>query len=355
MYNSAIKVLKILEENNFKAYIIGGFVRDKYLNITNDDIDICTNATPLDLKNIFKNKIKDKNYGSMILNIDSYNFEITTFRKELEYSKNRVPSKLNYIDTLEEDLVRRDFTINTMCIDSNNNLIDLLNAKIDLDNKIIKSVGNPYAKIEQDSLRILRAIRFATILNFKIDENLFKAIKKYGYLLKDLSFYRKKEELNKIFLSKNIKYGIKLIKKAKLDKYLDIDIKSIKYTKDVLGIWASINPDKYPFIKQEKEILIKINKLKKQKINNYFIYKNGIYISNIIADIQKKDITKIYNKLPIHNENEINIKIPEITNILNKDIISSKVVFKKIELLILNNKLNNNNEDIKKYIEKHFI
>ena len=356
MYTTALKILKKIEENGFKAYIIGGFVRDKYLGMDNGDIDICTNATPMDLKKIFKN-VKNENYGSLVLNVNNYFYEITTFRKELEYSKNRVPSKLVYIDSLEEDLLRRDFTINTMCIDSNGNQLDLLNGRIDLDSKIIKMVGDPFIKIEQDSLRILRAIRFATKLNFRIDEQLFKAIKKYGYLLEKLSFDRKKEELNKIFSSTNNKYGIELIRKAKLDQYLDIDISNLKYTEDILGIWALINADKYPFTKHERDIINKIKDLKDKKIDNYLIYKNGLYISSIVAGIQnikRVNITEMYNELPIHKKSDVKINIPDISKILNIDINKSKDIFNQIELLILNKKLDNNYDIIKKYIEKHF-
>ena len=359
MYNTAIEILKKLEDNGFKAYIIGGYVRDKYLGITSNDIDICTSAKPMDIKNIFGiHNIKNDKYGSLNLFLNNKHFEITTFRKEIEYKKNRIPSKLLYIDSLEEDIKRRDFTINTICIDKDENIIDLLNGKIDLDKKIIKMVGDPFIKIEQDSLRILRAIRFATKLNFKIEEQLFKAIKKYGYLLNNLSYYRKKQELDKIFSSPNNKYGINLIKKAHIDKYLDIDLSNLVYTDDILGIWSQINPINYSFTKHELDIINKINELKNKELTDYDLYYYGLYISSIVADIKnikRKDLINRYNNLPIQKKEDINIKVTDICNILDIEPIKSKDIFKDLELLILNKKINNNYDDIKNYLQKHYL
>ena len=358
MYNTAIEILKKIEKNGFVAYIIGGFVRDKYLGINSNDIDICTNATPKDLKKIFgMENIKNVNYGSLTLFLKNNHYEITTFRKEIEYKRNRVPSKITYIDSLEEDVVRRDFTINTICIDKNNNTIDLLNGRNDLDNKLIKMVGDPFIKIEQDSLRILRAIRFATRLNFKIEEQLFKAIKKYAYLVKDLSFYRKKQELDKIFSSPNNKYGIDLLKKSHVDKYLDINLDNIKYTDDLLGIWSQINPDNYSFTKHEKETIERINYLKDKELTDYILYKDGLYISSIVADIKglnRKNLISRYDNLPIHSKKDICIKTIDICNILDIEPIKAKDIFNDIEKAIIDNKVINDYDNIKNYLEKHF-
>lgn len=220
MYNEAINVLKEINEK-YEAYIIGGYPRDLYLGKINKDIDITTNATKEELKDIFKDyEIIDRGFGSVILNYNNYQFEITTFRKELGYTKNRFPEKIEFINELSEDLKRRDFIINTLCMDKTGNFVDLLDAKKDIDNKIIRCVGNSDLKISEDILRSLRAIRFATILNFKLDEDLKQSIKKYGYLLEKLSNKRKEEEINKILNSDNKEYGLNLIKELEIDKYI---------------------------------------------------------------------------------------------------------------------------------------
>ncbi|MBQ9319152.1 MAG: hypothetical protein IJR82_05945 [Bacilli bacterium] len=249
--NSLVKeVLEILISSGFKAYIVGGYVRDYLLGIKSNDYDICTNAKENDLKKLFN--VIDSNYGSCKVEYRNHLFEITTFRKDLNYLNHRKPEQIIFVDNLGEDLVRRDFTINTICMDKDNNIIDLLNARDDLQAKIIKVVGNTEEKMKEDALRILRAIRFATILNFSLDSQLYESIKKYGYLVKNLSYYRRRQELDKIFTSNNIEYGIKLIKELNLAKYLEIRT-DFKIT-SLMGIWAQINNFNYPFTKEEKQM-----------------------------------------------------------------------------------------------------
>lgn len=253
MNNDVKYILTILNNNGYEAYIVGGYVRDYLLNIKSDDYDICTSAKEEDLKKIFN--IIECNYGSCKINYNDKIYEITTFRKDINYLNNRKPERIEYVDTLYEDLQRRDFTINTICMDKEGNIIDLLGGRTDIDSKIIKVVGDTDLKIKEDALRILRAVRFATILNFKLDDELYDTIKKYGYLVKNLSFYRKRQELDKIFLSNNIDYGIQLLNELGLDDYLEIKL-DFKKT-DLLGIWAQINNMNYPFTKCELEIINK--------------------------------------------------------------------------------------------------
>lgn len=218
MYDLALNLLNEINDLGFESFMIGGYPRDKYLNIYNEDIDICTSATYDDLKDYFE--IIKCNFGSMVLKYNGFEFEITTYRKESDYDKNRFPKKIEFVDSLEEDLKRRDFVINTLCINKNGEYVDLLNAKEDLNNKIIRCVGDSDYKISQDILRSLRAIRFAVYLNFDIDINLKKSIKKYGYLLDNLSIKRKEEEINKI-LSYDKEYGISLLKELEIFEYLE--------------------------------------------------------------------------------------------------------------------------------------
>ena len=177
MYNIAINILKIIGTKGYEAYIVGGFARNLYLNKTSDDIDICTNAKYDDLKLIFDD-IENKGFGSYLLKYNNFIFEITTYRRELEYMNNRYP-KVEYINDVKEDLKRRDFTINTLMIDKNGNYVDLMNARNDIENKIIKCVGNTDIKIKEDSLRIIRALRFSSDLDFKLDDELIFSIEKY--------------------------------------------------------------------------------------------------------------------------------------------------------------------------------
>ena len=353
MYKTALEILKILNKNNFEAYIIGGYPRDKYLNIINEDIDICTNAKYKNLKKIFKN-IKNNKYGSYKIKYKNQEYEITTFRKEKNYLKNRFPKKIKYTKSLKKDLKRRDFIINTLCIDAQENYVDIKDAKTDLDNKIIRLIG-PKTKIKEDSLRILRAIRFATHLNFKIDKKLAQAINKYKAYLENLSTDRKKQELEKILKDKNAKYGIELIKKYNLEPYLKINLDNLKLTKNINGIWAQILiDDSYNFTKEEYKQINKVIKLKNKKFDLYNLYKYGPEILEIVNEIKQenKNIKKLYDELKIKDRDEIDINFFEICEITKATSKTISEIYKDIEKQIIYNKLENTNEQIKKYIEK---
>ena len=362
MFEKAIEVLKLIEKKGFKAYIVGGYVRDIYLSLNSSDIDIATSATPKDLVKIFKKNISiDEKYGSTKLNYKNYWYDITTFRRDIKYKDNRKPTEIEYVGTIGEDLNRRDFTMNSLYMDKDGNIIDVFNAKKDINNKAIKCIGNADEKLKEDALRILRAIRFATVLNFKIDKDLEHAIKKNISNLKDLSFHRKKEELNYIFRSPNYEYGISLIYKYKLDKVLEIsNLKKIKQTSDVLGMWAQISySDNYPFSRLERETIGNIREmLVYKKIDNYSLYKYGILISLTVGEIlgiDKKNILKSYEELKIHSESDIVLNNLDIANILKTEpSYKTREILNDIEYKILSNKLNNDEKELKEYIIKNY-
>ena len=359
MYEIAIKMLNKLVDNGFEAYIVGGYPRDLILNRESFDIDICTSATPKQLKDIFKDSMLPKvEYGSVTVIYHKIRFEITTFRKDLKYENNRAPVKIKYIGKLVDDLKRRDFTINTLCIDKNGNIIDLLDGKKEIESKTIKMVGNPKYKLKEDALRILRAIRFATILDFELDKDLKKYIKKYGYLLKKLSYYRKKEELEKIFLSPNALKGINLIKELELDKYLELsNLDNLVLTSSIIGIWAQLNVENiYNFSNNEKEHIKLIKELLDDNmLDNYNLYKYGLYISSIVSEIKridKKIVNKRYNELPIKNRKEIDITANEICEVLNKKPGPFlKEIINKLEFEIVNESIKNEKEILKNYVK----
>ena len=362
MFNSSLKLLRKIEKYGFQAYIVGGYVRDLYLGRKSADVDICTNATPKDLKEIFKDSMLPKEkYGSVTVIYNKVHYEITTFRKDLKYENNRLPVKIKYINDLKDDLRRRDFTINTLCIDSEGNLIDLLSSSKDLKDQVIKTVGIAKTKIKEDSLRILRAVRFATILNFKLDEDLKKSIKKYAYTLRSLSYHRKKEELDKIFSSSNAKYGISLILELELDKYLELkNLKNVVITSNSIGIWAQLDVlDKYDFTSNEKELMSKINYyVENYSLDNYELYKSGLYVVTIaseILNIDKKEAIKKYMSLPIKSMKEIEINGNTICYLLNIEPSKKiKEIMLDLENKILYNELNNNIEEITEYIVKKY-
>lgn len=364
MLKNALKLLKEIDSKGFDSYIVGGFVRDYLLGIESNDIDICTNATPKDIKEIFKdNCLPCEDYGSVTVVIKGINYEITTFRKDIGYNDNRHPNEIKYIDNIEEDLLRRDFTINTLCMDKKGHVIDHLGGKVDLAHKIIRTVGNSYDKFTEDSLRILRAIRFATILDFDLDEEAYEAIKETKGLLVNLSYARKKEELDKIFTSPNFKKGIQLLLDLGLDEELEIPNLSKVLDSDVtssIGIWSILNVgDKYPFNRNEMDLIDNVNTvIELDNLNPSVLYKYGLYVNSVAGKIKKDDIktiTEAYNNLIIKSRKEIDITAEEIMAILNREPGEYlKEIYDDIEEEILYNRLENVKTSISKYIKDKY-
>lgn len=216
------QILEKLEESGYETYLVGGCVRDELLKRKNFDVDITTQARPDKIKDIFKDyKTVDigARFGTIKVLSDGREYEITTMRKESSYNDRRHPDKIEFSDDIYEDLKRRDFTINAMA-KRKASIIDPFDGKSDLNKKIIRAVGNPNERINEDMLRALRAVRFASTLNFDIEESLKKAIRAHAKSILDISKERIQIELNKILLSSNPKKGIEILDELGLLEYI---------------------------------------------------------------------------------------------------------------------------------------
>ena len=347
-------ILKKIENEGYEAYVVGGFVRDKILKINTYDVDICTNALPMKLCEIFNIMQKSNGYGGFNLKIKKYNIDITTYRKEIRYD-NRRPIEIEYINNLFEDIKRRDFTINSLCMDKNDNVIDLIGGINDLKNSTIRVIGNPDIKFSEDPLRMLRAIRFATLLNFSIEEEAYKLLCKNAHLTSSLSNERVKEELSKILSSRNYQVGLRLLKETNVSKYIDLQFNEVIYTDDLIGMWSQIECNKISFTKSEKENISKIKKiLNKKSIDEFDIFNNGLYLSLVagqILGIHRQKINNLYNHMPIKSMKDIDISGDEVLKTLS--ITPSKkvsMIMTDIRNQILYRNLKNNKSEIKKYI-----
>ena len=303
-------IIDRIYENNYEAYIVGGCVRDSLLKLEPNDYDITTNATPdiiLDIFKDFRCIETGIEHGTVSVLIDGDIYEITTYRIEGEYKDHRRPDKVDFTDRLEEDLKRRDFTINAMAYNEKKGLIDLFGGKEDLNNKIIKTVGNPYDRFNEDGLRMIRAIRFSSKLNFTIEKETLKAIYDKSFIINNISLERITDEFTKIILSdkpENIKY----LFETKLLKYLNIS-----------------NEDDIGKLKQfynEIVILKKINKNleKRLALLDYIVEKNNINCKSFCNEL-------IYSKKIIKNHNIIltllkNIEIDHLNKVEIKKILS---------------------------------
>lgn len=204
----AEKLINILSDNGCKAYAVGGCVRDYLLGKPEKDIDITTSAKPETVEEILKqNNIKvietGLQHGTVTAVLNGENYEITTFRKDGEYKDNRRPESVSFVDDVKEDLSRRDFTINAMAYNHKEGIVDLFGGKKDIDNKVIRAVGNADLRFKEDALRIMRALRFSATLCFDIEESTKKAIFDNMYLLDNIAKERIFTELKKLLAGDN--------------------------------------------------------------------------------------------------------------------------------------------------------
>lgn len=209
MINSqtALKVIDILTEQGFKAYAVGGAVRDAYLKRKVSDVDVTTSALPEEVirafngYNVIPTGLK---HGTVTVIINGEPVEITTFRTESGYNDNRHPDSVEFVKDVESDLMRRDFTVNAMAWNKKEGLIDPYGGKKDADSKIIRAVGNAEERFKEDALRILRALRFSATLGFTIEKETAKAINKCAVLLKNVSSERIYSELTKLIVGNRV-------------------------------------------------------------------------------------------------------------------------------------------------------
>jgi len=212
----------IFKNHGFKLCIVGGTVRDFLLNLPLGDLDLVTDATPKDMSGFLINAdYTFERFGFVKLLFNEYKFDITTLRKECAYKDSRHPSKIEFVNSLEEDVVRRDFTCNGLYMDENLNIYDFVNGQKDIKNKILKTIGKADKRIKEDPLRIIRAVRFSLTYKFEICEELLNAIKHNKDILKLINQKKINEDINKI---KNVSKEEIINLFNKLDININLDV-----------------------------------------------------------------------------------------------------------------------------------
>ena len=222
------EIIKALESAGFEAYAVGGCVRDFILGREPYDWDITTNAKPEEIQKIFKNSIYENQFGTVAINTESKNerlkiIEITTYRVEEKYTDKRHPDIVKFTKKLEDDQARRDFTINAIAYDGKK-FIDPFDGQKDIKNKIIRAVGEPYKRFNEDALRLMRAVRFAAQLNFSIEPKTADAVLDNSNDIVAISKERIRDELIKIIMTENAKSGIEMLREFGLLKHISPEI-----------------------------------------------------------------------------------------------------------------------------------
>ncbi len=311
-------------ENGYEAFMVGGCVRDSILNMTPNDYDITTNAKPSNIIHIFKEyKILDTGikHGTVSIILNDNIYEITTYRIEGEYENNRRPKNVEFTSDLEDDLRRRDFTINAIAYNEKFGIVDIFNGIKDIQDEIIKTVGNPDERFEEDGLRMIRAIRFSSKLGFNIDKNTLSSIYKNSYIIKKISLERINDEFTKTLTSNNpqniiLLYKTKIFENlgiyCKLNGYeyneLERKLNVLKYCENnlldrLIMLEYIISKQILKNIDSSKRYSYYYEKIKKENIINNLRYSNKVtnYCNDVMEymlyDIDKVDKVTIKRQL----------------------------------------------------------
>lgn len=363
MLKTALEILKIINDNGYEGIIVGGFVRDYLLKIDNPDIDMATNM-PYDLlSKLFD--INDNKYLSYIIKKNNYEFEITLFRKELSYEKQRHPN-VELVNSFKEDYIRRDFTINALGFNYKLDLIDYCKGSVDLSNKLIKTVREPNLTFIEDPVRMLRGIYFKNKINFKFDKQTYNSLLNNIEQLSSISYKRIFIELEK--MCNNFKLNLNDLIKTNAYKYLkdldntllfiydkNINIDSI-YDIFEIHYYLGNSLTNWEFNSSKKKLIKEYIDLSKLELNNRIVFDVSEELFILSNSFNKKvnniDNKKIYynikNNLIINNIKEINFDLKDINKYVDSNKI--KIIKDNIINLILDNKLINNNTDILNYI-----
>lgn len=379
---AAIKVLDILNNHGHKAFFVGGFVRDYLLHIPTDDIDIATDATPGEVAAVFPlTKPTGVKYGTVTVFVGKYKFEVTTFRKEGGYIDYRHPETIYFSDSLEEDLKRRDFTINAMAMSAQMEVIDPFNGRDDLKKRLIRAVGDPNERFQEDALRILRAFRFVAKLGFSLEEKTSQALVKSIGLLEKIASERIIGELEKIISYPKAHLALKMMHEHQmgdaikdLKKALELISTRTFYNLSVWEFYAlsfylmgyTDIPKEWRFSNKERKHIAVLTELVQATIDKPFsrllVYRYGLDLclsaNRILMYLgqptnQEDAVCDIWNSLPIRSSRELDFGAEDIKTgwpEIDERLIGSTI--DEVVNAVVIGKLQNNKDEILEYVKK---
>jgi len=376
--NNAQLVLRILKNNGYEAYIVGGAVRDQLLKRNISDIDITTNAKPYQVSKLFDAKPTGIKYGTVTVFFRKESFEITTYRIDGPYQDSRHPDQVTFAQTVIEDVKRRDFTINGLLMDEELKIYDYVDGMSDIQSKFIRAIGDPYLRFSEDAIRMLRAIYFQSKLGFQITKETREAIYDLRDKLQSVAMERVLLELVKILKEKHLKLALKTMITTEVHKMLPGLEKGIEYivTLDEMPfvdvfftICFTLNkgivPSKWPFSNKQKHRYLTAAKLanKKTEFNALDLYEYGIDLCLLASRVNymlkrerlmQNELMETYKNLPIQSELDLKLKPYDMMEITNKKAGAwLKEMQNQMVLAILNKEIENNQEALRAYLIKH--
>lgn len=341
-FKLALPILRKIEAAGYEAYFVGGSVRDTLLNRPIHDVDIATSAYPSEVKALFKRTVDTGiEHGTVMILDHGTGYEVTTFRTESGYQDYRRPDKVTFVRSLKEDLKRRDFTINALALSEDGQITDLFGGLADMKAKIIRAVGNPEERFNEDALRMMRAVRFASQLNFKIEPQTLSGIYDHSQLLKKIAVERIHTEFVKMMLGQDAQNGLTLMIKSHLYQYVPgftsrlIELQKIANApfdlKNEVQVW-SLFTSNFQFQREQITLFLKnwktankiindvilttelIFQIKSQKVNNLNLYwagrqnvLNAVDVLSRSLNANLDDLLRAYDRLPITDKRQLNI------------------------------------------------
>lgn len=282
IFLAALPVLEKLERAGFEAYFVGGSVRDVLLGRQIHDVDIATSAYPAEVKDLFAHTIDTGiKHGTVTVLYNGASYEITTFRTESGYQDYRRPDHVTFVESLSEDLKRRDFTINALAMNKDGEIVDHFDGLSDLKNRLIKAVGDPEKRFHEDALRMMRAVRFMSQLKFHLERKTEQAIKDHHQLLRKISIERIRDEFVKMGLGPNARQAFNVF----LTTNLSEEVPDFKHKKDLLAVFPKLE-----FSPTEESslwaLIIVLLKIQNSQIHHFMRdWKNANALTNEVAKI----------------------------------------------------------------------
>ncbi|ORN25315.1 CCA-adding enzyme [Lentilactobacillus parabuchneri] len=222
-FKEALPILQKIEAAGYEAYFVGGSVRDTILKRPIHDVDIATSAYPSEVKELFKKTVDTGiEHGTVMILDHGTGYEVTTFRTESGYQDYRRPDKVTFVRSLKEDLKRRDFTINALALSESGQVFDLFGGLADMQHHIIKAVGDPNERFNEDALRMMRAVRFVSQLDFQIESETLQGIARHSRLLEKIAVERCHSEFVKMMLGVAAQNGLNVMLDTGLDRHVPV-------------------------------------------------------------------------------------------------------------------------------------
>ncbi|EAC6120748.1 CCA tRNA nucleotidyltransferase [Listeria monocytogenes] len=388
VFLKALPVLQKLTTAGFEAYFVGGSVRDYLLNRTISDVDIATSAFPEEVKEIFQTSYDTGiAHGTVTVRENNEFYEVTTFRTEGTYEDFRRPSEVTFIRSLEEDLKRRDFTMNAIAMDEHFALHDPFSGQLAIQNKEIKAVGKASERFHEDALRMMRAVRFLSQLDFELDKETEKALESQIELLQHTSVERITVEWIKMMKGKAAKRAIELLLKVKMETYLPglKDEKSAlsefaswdweKRTTEEsiwIGLAVAVKPNNVTaFLKAWKlpnKTIQLVNKAYQDALNmketwlTDELYHTGKAVFSLVNELNvirgqgnnQHKLSQTYEALPIHSKKDLAITGADLLKWSGESAGPwVKETLDKVECGVLSNEINNEKIQIKRWLGYH--